>query len=80
MIGVCATVSLMNATVTVSEVGEILGIEREAADGLVKTLLALGLAKERGTRQVARGRSPKVYVVEEKAAEGLAKAVAKLPR
>jgi hypothetical protein len=63
---------------TIDEFAEELSINRDAADGLIKFLLAVKLAKFRGERQGPgiRGKGPHVYDIE----VGAAKEVARLIR
>lgn len=61
---------------TVDEFAEELSVPRDAADGLVKFLLAVKLAKFRGERQGPgiRGKGPHVYDI----SAGAAKEVSRL--
>ena len=62
---------------TVDEFAEELSVPRDAADGLVKFLLAVKLAKFRGERQGPgiRGKGPHVYDISTGASKDLAKIV-----
>lgn len=67
---------------TVQEMAEVLGVEREDADGLLRFLKALDLVKFRGERPSPTGRGKGVHVYEVVSGAGamLARAVAKLER
>lgn len=57
---------------TVDEIATALSVERAAADGLVKFLLHLGLAKFCGERPSPSGRGKGAHVYEIKAGAGKA--------
>lgn len=63
---------------TVDEIAAELSIERPAADGLVRFLLANKLAEFKGERPSQRGKGAHVYTIKDGAGEAVAAKIRKL--